>query len=94
MRVQVICQEHSRRTNLKGFVFFLDGEQDVSLSMRAVSWRGGALGLAAESPTGSSIMPKMFAVTCQRLIGQFIFNSVTKRVSVYYPISSIVVCPG
>lgn len=30
MCVQVICQEHSRTTNLKGF---LDDEQDVSLSM-------------------------------------------------------------
>lgn len=53
--------------------------------------RGKAVGLAAELPSGSSIMPKMCAVTCQRLTGQFIFNSVTKWVFACYPISSIVV---
>lgn len=85
--VQVICRERSRRTNLKGV---LDGEQNLSLSMCPVSCWGKAVGLAAETSTGSSIMPKICTITCQRLTGQFIFNSVTKKASVYYHTRPIV----
>lgn len=81
----VICQERSGRTDLKGVCRWW--ARCLSFWRTASRWRGGERSVwQLNHRQARGFEPKICAVTCQQLTGQFIFNSVAERVSVYYPI--------